>query len=372
MTEQTRPSVAVLGGGYGGIRVAKGLDEVADVTLVDPKDAFVHNVAAWRALVEPEWLERIFFPYERLLANGRFVRDRATAIDGTRVTLASGATLEPDYLVLATGSAYPFPAKSDEPDSAAARGHYEAAHAALVGAERALVIGAGPAGLELAGEIKAAFPDKHVIVADVSPEILEGPYDQELRDELRRQLDALGVELVLGEALRALPAAPPAVAAEIAVVTESGRELTADVWYRAFGVVPHADYVGAEARDAGGSVRVDEQLRVRGQERVFALGDVADADRNMAGIAGAQAAVVIANVRALVDGGELTAYERFPPAIVIPLGPEGGAGQLPGADGIAGPEAVAEIKGRDMLVDRLGELFFERPMSLPEQAGLRD
>jgi NADH dehydrogenase FAD-containing subunit len=40
----TRPSVLVIGGGYGGIAVAKGLDDVADVTLVEPKDAFVYNV----------------------------------------------------------------------------------------------------------------------------------------------------------------------------------------------------------------------------------------------------------------------------------------------------------------------------------------
>jgi hypothetical protein len=73
-----------------------------------PTEALVHNVAAWRALVDPEWLERIFFPYEHLLAHGRFLRDRAVAVDGRRVTLASGDVLEPDYLVLATGSAYPF------------------------------------------------------------------------------------------------------------------------------------------------------------------------------------------------------------------------------------------------------------------------
>ena len=41
MTEQARrPSVVVIGGGYGGVNVAKALDEVADVTLVEPKDAF--------------------------------------------------------------------------------------------------------------------------------------------------------------------------------------------------------------------------------------------------------------------------------------------------------------------------------------------
>src|SRR5258708_26210269 len=99
-----RPSVVVLGGGYGGINAAKALDDVADVTLVDPTEAFVHNVAAWRALVEPEWLDRIFLPYEHLLANGRFVRDRAVEVDGRRVKLGSGDWLEPDYLVLATGS----------------------------------------------------------------------------------------------------------------------------------------------------------------------------------------------------------------------------------------------------------------------------
>jgi NADH dehydrogenase FAD-containing subunit len=154
-----RPSVVVVGSGYGGINTAKALDDVADVTLIDPTEAFVHNIAAWRALVEPEWLERIFLPYEHLLAHGHFLRDRAVAIDGRRVTLASGDVLEPDYLVLATGSAYPFPAKTEEPDIAFARARHRAAHEALLAADRALIVGAGPSGLELAGEIKAFFPD---------------------------------------------------------------------------------------------------------------------------------------------------------------------------------------------------------------------
>ena len=85
-TPTPRASVVVVGGGYGGINAAKALDDVADVTLVDPTEAFVHNIAAWRALVEPEWLDRIFFPYERLLDEGRFVRGSAASLDGRRVT----------------------------------------------------------------------------------------------------------------------------------------------------------------------------------------------------------------------------------------------------------------------------------------------
>jgi NADH dehydrogenase FAD-containing subunit len=360
----TPASVVVVGGGYGGINTAKALDDVADVTLVDPTEAFVHNIAAWRALVDPEWLERIFFPYEHLLAHGRFLRDRAVAVDGRRVTLASGDVLEPDYLVLATGSAYPFPAKTEEPDIASARARHRAAHEALLSADRALIVGAGPSGLELAGEIKAFFPDKHVTVADISDDILVGPYDQALRDELRRQLDALGVELRLGTALAELPSAPPATLAPIHIATADGGELVADIWFRAFGVQAHSDYLDggalADRRDERGYVRVDEHLRVAGETRTFALGDLADADRDMAGIANAQAAVVAANIRALITGtGELTSYETFPSMIAIPLGPEGGAGLL--GDGIADAATIADLKGRHMGTDRLTALFDTAP-----------
>ncbi len=63
-------SVVVVGGGYGGIAVAKALDEVADVVLVDPKDSFEHNVAALRALVDPSWSSRIHFSYARRAVQG--------------------------------------------------------------------------------------------------------------------------------------------------------------------------------------------------------------------------------------------------------------------------------------------------------------
>jgi NADH dehydrogenase FAD-containing subunit len=295
-----------------------------------------------------------------LLANGRFVRDRAVDVDGRRVTLASGEVLEPDYLVLATGSSYPFPAKSEEPDVLTARLRFRAAHEALLAAERVLIVGAGPSGLELAGEIKAFYPDKLVTIVDAADEILAGPYDQALRDELRRQLDAMGVELRLGSALTQLPSALPATLETIWIATEDGNELFADIWFRAFGVRPHSEYLDGGSltgsRDERGYIRVDEQLRVLGETNVFAVGDVSDADRDMAGIAGRQAAVVAANVRALITGeGEPAAWETMPPLIAIPLGPEGGAGFI--GDGVVGAATISELKGRDMLSGHYGSMF---------------
>ena len=151
--EQQRRTVVVVGGGYGGINVAKALDGDIEVVLIEPKDAFVHNIGALRALVDPSFLPNIFLPYDRLLAHGRVVRDRAVEVSADRVVLASGEVIAADYVVLATGSTYPFPAKSNAHDAEDAIDNYRAAYTELTQAERVLLVGAGPVGVELAGEI---------------------------------------------------------------------------------------------------------------------------------------------------------------------------------------------------------------------------
>jgi len=72
------------------------------------------------------------------------------------------------------------------------------------------------------------------------------------------------------------------------------------------------------------------------------------------GISGGEATQIVAagNIRALITGeSELGTYDPFPPAIVVPLGPDGGSGQLPGAEQIASRETVSEIKGRHLMVE---------------------
>jgi apoptosis-inducing factor 2 len=356
-----RPTVVVVGGGYAGVNAAKALDDVADVVLVEPKDAFMHNVAALRALVDPSWLPRIYLPYDRLLANGRVVRDRAAKVDAGHVTLASGEQIRPDYIVLATGSAYPFPAKTGLDSATASHEQVRAAHAALSAAQRVLLLGAGPVGIELAGEIKSVWPGKHVTLLDVADDVLGARFRPELKAELRRQLGDIGVELLLSSPLREGPPTAPGELRTFTVVTQAGTEVTADIWFRCYGVVPASDYlVGglASARRPDGFVEVTPDLRVVGQDRVFAVGDVSTADHKMAGIAGRQAHLAASNIRALITGdGDLQAHQPSAPAIFVPIGPQGGSGQRPDSDELVAPEVVAELKGRDMMVDRFAEML---------------
>jgi NADH dehydrogenase FAD-containing subunit len=333
MSTHDTATVLVVGGGYGGITVAKALDDIADVTVVEPRDTFVHHVAALRAVVDPEWVDRIFLPYDRLLTRGRFVRDRAEHVEGTRVRLASGATLSADHVVVATGVGYPYPAKIDGTDSVAAKARLRATHEQLAAADRVLLLGAGPVGLEFAGEIAAAWPTKLITVADPSPVLLPGRYPDAFRAEVRRQLDELGVRLLLGTRVPQ----PPTEPGHHGAFSVAGVE--ADIWFRCHGTAPRTP------------LRVDAQLRVRDVPGQWAVGDVTDVpELKMARLAQEHGEVVAANIRAQLTGGAPTVHEPSPDMLVLPLGPKGGAGYGP-EFGVLGAADTAEAKGADLFVD---------------------
>lgn len=355
-------TVTVVGGGYGGTAVAKELDDLAEVVLVEPRDMFVHNVAALRGLVDPAWTDRMFLPYDRLLTRGRVLHDRAERVAADGIRLGSGDWLASDYIVLATGSAYPFPAKVDVNDSVAAKERIRATHEQLAEADSVLLLGAGPVGLELAGEIRAAWPDKTATIVDPAADVIAGEeFPTEFRAELRRQLSELGVELVLGTTLTADPPSDPGSVKTFTATTRSGRPITADIWFRCFGGSPVTDYLTDElaaTRRANGQLEVTPELRLPGSDRIFALGDItAIPEAKKAAAAMQHAAVITTNLRALIrgTGEELATYQPDEPGIAVPLGPTGGASYARKHGGLLDAETTSQLKGADLMVDRFAE-----------------
>ena len=150
--------VAVIGGGYGGVTVAKGLDPLADVILIEQKDQFVHHAAALRAAVDTVWEHAIFMPYTNLLSRGQVVRGTVSAVRGTTVHVFGHDPIEADYVVFATGSTYPFPAKYSSYRSSVAKARLEQLHENLSCARSVMIVGGGTVGIELTGELANAFP----------------------------------------------------------------------------------------------------------------------------------------------------------------------------------------------------------------------
>jgi NADH dehydrogenase FAD-containing subunit len=344
--------VVVVGGGYGGIVVSRTLDDIADVTLVEPRETFVHQVAQLRAAADPAWIDRILIPYDDLLSRGRLIRGAAAEVRPGAVRLASGQRLDADYVVLATGSAAAFPAGVGLTGRDEVAGRLRETRAALEGASAVLLLGAGATGLEFAGEIAAAWPGKPVTVVDPAPELLGGRFTGELRAEVARQLDGLGVRLLLGAGLDTAPDTPAGAVGAFTAVTADGEKIEADLWFACYGSTVPGGHLGSElaaARTPDGRLPVDEHLRVRGHERIFAVGDVNDSPELKTGrAAGRQGEVAAANIRALIEGGPLTAYEPFPDGIILSLGPDGGAGWAP-EFGFLDAEATARFKGTFLL-----------------------
>jgi len=156
------------------------------------------------------------------------------------------------------------------------------------------------------------------------------------------------------------PPTPPGVLGTFTVSTKTGTEITADLWFRCYGVTPQCDYLVGDllaARQQDGFVEVTPTLQLPGCPNVFALGDVSTLTPKRAGAARREAELVAQNIRALVEGGRLKTHEPAPDAILVTFGPDGGAAQLPGRDGIVGAETAAQLKSRDMMVDRYADLF---------------
>lgn len=357
--------VVVVGGGYGGATLAKRLDDVADVVLVEPKDAFVHASAALRAVVDPQWQERVFFPYDALLRRGRVVHDWARHVAPGRVQLSPFESIDADYLVLATGTAYPFPAKFLENEAEVAQARLARLREDLARCERVLLVGGGPVGLELAGELTSAFGDLRVVVVDMADDVLTaGDYLPELRAAVRGELESRGVEMVTGAPLAFLPPVDVGMYAPFTVETTARVPLEAQMWFRCYGARPQTGYLDEElaaARRHDGHLRVTEHLTVVGQDRVFAIGDITDVPESKRASAAIEHADVVArNITDLLEGRRPSArYRAAAERIVLPLGPDGGASQLEedGRREVVGAEETSRIKGQDLFSGAVAELF---------------
>lgn len=352
--------VVVVGGGYGGVTVAKGLDSVAEVILVEQKDQFVHHAAALRAAVDKVWEHSIFMPYSNLLRNGTFIQGTVSRVDGTTVHIYGQEPIEADYVVLATGSTYPFPAKYSSSKAIVAKARLEQLHENLAGARSVMLVGGGTVGIEFTGELAHAYPDLDITIVEKNDEILSTPgYSPTLRKEIMEQLAQLGVRVITGSELAYLPPFNVGELGHFTVATQAGETIEADLWFQCHGARANTGYLAGTALEDNlhpdGSIRVEPTLQVTGQDKIYAIGDITDIrESKRADAARQQARVVISNITAAIEGrSDFASYEPTKEWVILPLGPNMGASQLLDRDGnarILSAEQTAEIKGTDLMV----------------------
>jgi NADH dehydrogenase len=224
-----------------------------------------------------------------------------TGIDreAREVELADGHRLGYDYLIIASGiSASFFGIEGAAKNSLALYTRRDAINLRdhiMAGLERMsvnprgddaviTVVGGGATGVEVAGTLAelrnalaASYPEidpKRVKIrmVEMGPYLLP-PFAAPLREYARRQLEHRGVEVRLNTAIRE-------VTPDSVTVTD-GQTLPSDITVWAAGVAAPQD-----AADWGlpqgkhGLILVRPDLRVKGEDRIFAIGDIAYAEDN--------------------------------------------------------------------------------------------
>jgi len=314
MTER----VVVIGAGFAGVAVAKGLGAAGvPVTLVDKQNYHLFQPLLYQVATAALSPADIAEPVRRMLRRHPsvdVVLGEASGIDvgAQRVTLGDGKVLTYDRLVLATGATHAYfghddwarfaPSLKSIADARAIRSRLLTAfeEAEMIddpAARRRLmtfiVIGGGPTGVELAGAIaelarytltkdfhRVGFKEVNVLLLEAGPRILTA-FPEKLADYAVRKLAALGVTVRVNGAVGAITKDGVQVGDEI---------IPASVAIWAAGV--KASLLGAllgVATDKAGRVMVNRDLSVPGLANVYVLGDTAlvrDASGNqLAGLA---------------------------------------------------------------------------------------
>ncbi|WP_086931692.1 NAD(P)/FAD-dependent oxidoreductase [Agarilytica rhodophyticola] len=352
--------IAIVGGGYAGAQLAKGLESEARITLIEERSHFVHASALIRALVDPSILDEALIPYDKLLKQGKVVRGSAVSVREDSILLADGRCIHADYIVVATGSENAMPFKAKGADIEGLRRANAHIHSHLKQARTIAIVGAGAVGVELAGEIKHFMPNKQVTLISNRQALFPSQPDK-LGLQLIDKLKALGVEILLGVRAENLESTTMPYQGELAL--SNGQRIGADLIFPSIGsrACPSLleNLPGAQKSTAN-RIKVDQWMRPSSYHEVFAVGDVADSGDAMTIAAiTRQVPWLKKTLLALTRGESLEKLRPYRPwgekaPIVVTLGPTRGNSYL----GVftAGNFLTRMLKGKD-LTTRYNRIF---------------
>ena len=368
MPEPSRvwPQVVIVGAGFGGLRVARGLRGApVDVTIVDRHNyhtfiPLLYQVAT--AGLEPEEIAQ---PIRRILHGAPNVRFRLATVTGIdlegRRVITDGGDLTYDYLVLAPGSVTNYygldalaqhaAALRDLDDAEALRDRILSAFEAASSEpdpERqqqlmtVVIVGGGPTGVELAGALaelrRHVLPRDHpdldpssarVLLIEATDRILPG-MPSSLQAEARDHLGAMGVEIRFG--------APVADATAEGVTLNNGEKIAAGavVWVAGMRASPLAEALPA-AKGPGGRLLVTETLQLPGHPEVYAVGDIAHVGGReakplpmMAPVAIQQGDLAARNIQRQVSGKPLEPFAYKDRGVMATIGRQAAVAHLYG------------------------------------------
>ena len=303
-----RPTVLVAGLGDTGVLVATRLSRTCDVVGVSTRPALVSGQELGTRLTDlSRWRRTYLVPYRRFrrLDAIEFIHGRITQTDlsgsSVEIETATGERREIVYdaFVIATGVTNGFWRHDRVEDLAAIDESMSAVNRQLSAASTIAVVGGGATGVSVADNLaRRGGAQVHLFISGEQP---LPDFHPDVRSWIMRRLQSDGVVVHTGH--RAVVPGGEALTTDPIEWSTGQEPFTADVVLWAVGSVrPHTSFLPSSILDEDGFVAVDGNLRVIGQSKVFAVGDVAASDPLRSSARNWGYRVIVANVRALLTG----------------------------------------------------------------------
>lgn len=357
--ELEKKHVVIIGGGYGGMEAAaECLSLGIPFTLIDPKEFFHHNVGALRGLVyHDEWMKQTVIGYKKTFGD-KFLQGKVSNVDfeNKKVFLeGSDKAIEYTDVIFAVGSDGPFPGRPQSTKMEAVIEEYRAVSKEIEKANDIVIIGGGPTGVEIAGEIAEKYKTKKIAIIQ-SNDILGG---QELtpkfQSTLKEGLENINVELHLGERVSNLEELSFGICKKQTVNTSKGNNIESDLVLKATGLRPNTSMTrklfDPSKFDENNRLKVNDYLQIEDLDGVYAIGDCCDKTAGAgAAMAGDHGKLVASNLIREIKGQSLTVYAHRFEGVLVPIGPYGGAGVFNGWNTPA--FVVSMLKGRQLFTPK--------------------
>lgn len=313
MTKHQSPHVVIVGGGFGGLAVARALRKApVRITLIDRSNHHLFQPLLYQVATATLAPGDIAAPIRHLLRKQRNVTVAMAEVTGVdvanrRVLLnylgQPDTPFEYDYLILATGASHsyfghnefaPFaPGMKTLADAESVRAKVlKAFETAEIEEDPSkhqdlltfVLVGAGPTGVEMAGSLaelrrftlKSDFRRidplrARIILAEAAPRILAN-FPEELSRKAQARLESVGVEVRLGQPVKAIDEAH-------VVIGDETIPCRTVIWTAGVTPSPAGKWLNAPT-DKAGRVRVQPDCSVPEHPEVFVIGDTASLDQD--------------------------------------------------------------------------------------------
>jgi NADH dehydrogenase len=317
-SEPARHRVLVVGGGFGGLQAVRKLRGAAlDVTLVDRQNFHLFQPLVYQVATGALSAAEVAAPLRAVLkrqANVRVVLAEVSGFDLERRQVVldhlpngrRGATLDYDTLVVAGGSQYSYYGHDDwrpgAPELKSLAGALDIRNRILTAFEAAevepdderrrswltfVVVGGGPTGVEMAGQIAELARDSlrsdfraidtrsaRVLLVETADRILTS-FPPSLSHRAERALEKLGVTPLVGHSVVDLGSDSVTIRSATGEIEDVGARTV--IWAAGVAASPLAAALASAAGsqvDRAGRLTVTADMTVPGHPEVFALGDM--------------------------------------------------------------------------------------------------